>query len=100
MAALQAKDGSMKRYLIERDIPGVGNLSAEQLKGGAAKSNTVLAKIVPNIQWLMTTVAADKTFCIYFAESEGVVFEHAKLGGFPVTRVTEVTTVISPITAY
>src|SRR5215475_5705647 len=96
----QAKDGSMKRYLIERDIPGVGNLSAEQLKGVAAKSNSVLAKLAPNIQWLESYVAADKTFCIYLAESEALVFEHAKLGGFPVTKVTEVPTVISPITAY
>ena len=93
--ALQAKDESMKRYLIERDIPGVGNL-----KGVAAKSNSVLAKLAPNIQWLESYVAADKTFCIYLAESEALVFEHAKLGGFPVTKVTEVPTVISPITAY
>jgi hypothetical protein len=90
----------MKRYLIERDIPGVGNLSAEQLKGVAAKSNSVLARLAPSIQWLESYVAADKTFCIYLAESEALVFEHAKLGGFPVTKVTEVPTVISPITAY
>ena len=73
----------MKRFLIERDISGVGNLSAEQLKGVAAKSNSVLAKLAPNVQWLESYVAANRTFCIYLAESEALVFEHAKLGGFP-----------------
>ena len=76
----------MKRYLIERDISGIGNLSTEQLKGVAAKSNGVLAKLAPNIQWLESYVAADRTFCIYLAESEALVFEHAKLGGFPVNE--------------
>ena len=96
----QAKDETMKRYLIERDIPGVGNLSAGQLKGVAAKSNGVLARLAPKVQWLESFVAADKTFCVYLAESEALVFEHAELGGFPVTKVTEVPTVISPMTAY
>jgi hypothetical protein len=97
---LRAKDKTMKRFLIERDIPGAGNLSAEQLKGVAAKSNSVLARLAPKIQWLESYVAADKTFCIYLAENEALIFEHAKLGGFPVTKVTEVATVISPMTAY
>ena len=66
----------MKRFLIERDIPGVGNLSAEQLKGVAAKSNSVLARLAPKIQWL-ESVAADKTFCIYLVENEALVFEHS-----------------------
>jgi hypothetical protein len=100
LTGLQAKDETMKRYLIERDIPGVGNLSAELLKGVAAKSNGVLARLAPKIQWLESFVAANKTFCVYLAESEALVFEHAKLGGFSVTKVTEVPTVISPMTAY
>ena len=100
MTGLQAKDETMKRYLIERDIPGVGNLSAELLKGVAVKSNGVLARLAPKIQWLESFVAANKTFCVYLAESEALVFEHAKLGGFSVTKVTEVPTVISPMTAY
>ncbi len=76
----------MKRYLIERDIPGVGNLSAGQLKGVAAKSNGVLARLAPKVQWLESFVAADKTFCVYLSESEALVLEHAELGGFPVTK--------------
>ena len=90
----------MKRFLIERDISGVGNLSVEQLKGVAAKSNSVLAKLAPNIQWLESYVAADKTFCIYLAESEDRVREHSRLAGFPITRVNETITVIDPLTAY
>ena len=70
----------MKRFLIERDISGVGNLSAEQLKGVAAKSNSVLAKLAPNVQWLESYVAANKTFCIYLAESEGARLRACQAG--------------------
>jgi hypothetical protein len=90
----------MKRYLIERDIPGIGGLARSQLKGIAAKSNAVLATLSGRVQWVHSYVAADKTFCIYLAESEALVFEHAKLGGFPISKVTEVPGVISPMTAY
>ena len=90
----------MKRYVIERDIPKVGSLSREEYRGLAATSNAALAKLAGKVQWLRSHIAADKTFCIYLAESEALVFENAKLGGFPVTKVTEVPTVISPMTAY
>jgi hypothetical protein len=90
----------MKRYVIERDIPGVGSLGRAKLKGVAAKSNDILARLGGKVQWIESFVAGDKTFCIYLAENEDLVFEHARLGGFPVTRLTEVPTVISPMTAH
>lgn len=82
----------MKRYLIERDIPNVGRLTPAQLKELAATSNNTLAK--------QSFIAADRTFCIYLAESEALVREHSRLAGFPITSVTEVPTVIGPMTAY
>jgi hypothetical protein len=90
----------MKKYVIERDIPGVGALNAEQLKGAAAASNAALAKLGPaKVQWLESFVAADKTFCLYLAESEDAIREHAALSGFPANTITEVSGVISPATA-
>ncbi len=89
----------MKKYVIERDIPGVGGLSAEQLKGAAATSNAALAQLGPRVQWVESFVTGDKTFCIYLAEDEAVIHEHARLSGFPATRITEVAGVISPGTA-
>jgi hypothetical protein len=90
----------MKRYLIERDIPGIGSLTRAQLKSVAAKSNDVLTKLAGKVQWVESFVGADKTFCVYLAENEDLVFEHARIGGFPVTRLNEVPTVISPMTAF
>ena len=89
----------MKKYVIERDIPGVGGLSAEQLKGAAATSNAALAQLGPRVQWVESFVTGDKTFCIYLAEDEAVIHEHARLSGFPATRITEVAGVINPGTA-
>ena len=89
----------MKRYVIERNIPGVGKLNCEQLKGAAATSNDALAKL-PKVQWEHSYVVEDKTFCIYLAESEPLVREHSRIAGFPVTKVTEVPVVIGPMTAY
>lgn len=89
----------MKKYLIERDIPGVGGLSGEDLKGAAATSNTALCQLGPRVQWLESFVTRDKTFCVYLAEDEAVIQEHAKLSGFPATRITEITGVIDPATA-
>ena len=88
----------MKRYVIERDLPGVGKLTSEQLKGAAQTSNAALAKL-PEVQWVQSYVVDNKTFCIYLAESETAVQEHAKLSGFPATKVTEVRAVIDPMTA-
>jgi hypothetical protein len=89
----------MKRYLIEREIAGVGHLNGEQLKGAAATSNAALAKLSGKAQWVQSYVVDDKTYCIYLADSESAVREHAKLSGFPASRVTEVRGVIDPMTA-
>ena len=89
----------MKRYVIERSIPGVGTLDRQQLKEAAATSNAALAKLSGRAQWVQSFVVDDKTFCIYLAESEAAVQEHAKLSGFPATKVTEVKAVIDPMTA-
>jgi len=89
----------MKRYVIERDLPGVGCMNREQLKGAAATSNGALAKLSGRVQWVESFVADDKTFCIYLADSEALVHEHARLSGFPANKVTEVRSVIDPTTA-
>jgi hypothetical protein len=90
---------SLRRFIIERDIPEVGSLEREQLKGAAAKSNEVLARLAPDIQWVESYVAADKTFCVYLARDEAVIRKHADLSGFPATKITEVRKTIDPTTA-
>ena len=89
----------MKRYVIERDLPGVGSLNREQLKGAAATSNGALDKLAGKVQWVHSYVVDDKTFCIYLAENESAVKEHARLSGFPATKVSEVRGIIDPMTA-
>jgi hypothetical protein len=89
----------MKRYVIEREIPGVGGLDDEGLKKAAATSNAALAKLSGKAQWVQSFVVEDKTFCIYLADGEASVQEHARLSGFPASRVTEVRGVIDPMTA-
>lgn len=89
----------MKTYIIEREIPGAGKLTAAQLKGVSQTSCAVLKEMGPRIQWVHSYVTGDKIFCIYKAESEELVREHAKKGGFPANIITEVATVISPATA-
>jgi len=89
----------MKRYLIERDIAGVGTLNPGQLKDAAATSNAALASLAGKVQWVQSFVADDKTFCIYLAEDEASVHEHARVSGFPASRVTELRGVIDPMTA-
>ena len=89
----------MKRYVIEREIPGVNKLDAKGLKQAAATSNDALAKLAGKAQWVESYVVDDKTFCVYLAEDEGAVREHAKLSGFPATKVTEVRGIIDPMTA-
>lgn len=88
----------MKQYVIERNIPGVGNLNGEQRQHVAATSNDALSKLGGKVQWLQSYVVEDKTFCIYLAENEGLVQEHARLSGFPANTVTEVRSVITPMT--
>ena len=89
----------MKRYVIERDLPGVGGMNRAQFKDVAATSNTALAKLAGKAQWEYSYIVDNKSFCIYLAEDEAAVKEHAKLSGFPATKVTEVRTVIDPMTA-
>jgi hypothetical protein len=89
----------MKRFVIERQIQGVGDLNAQQLKDAAATSNAALAKLAGRAQWVQSYVVDDKTYCIYLADSEEAVQEHARLSGFPANRVTEVRSVIDPMTA-
>jgi hypothetical protein len=89
----------MKKYLIERDIPRVGTLEREQLRAAAAKSNYVLRQLGPDIQWLESFVAADKMFCVYLAEDEALIHQHAQVSGFPATTVTEISKIFDPTTA-
>jgi hypothetical protein len=98
-ASTTTKTTTMKTYLIERDIPGAGNLTPEQLKAIAQKSNGVLKEMGPDIQWIQSYVTGDKIFCVYKAENEELIKEHAKKGGFPANKITEIGTVISPATA-
>jgi hypothetical protein len=90
----------LKRYLIERDIPGVGGMSILELCGAARASNRAIEQIGTSaIQWQHSYVAGDKTFCIYLATSEEVIRRHAELSGIPVTRVIEIPQIIDPLTA-
>ena len=89
----------MKRFVIERDIPSVGAMSGSELCQAAAKSNSALAELRGRAQWVHSYVAANKTFCVYLAESERDVHEHARLSGFPATKVTEIVGIIDPMTA-
>jgi hypothetical protein len=89
---------ALKRYVIEREIPSIGASSQQDLSGAAATSNSALAKLAPPVQWEHSYVAGDKTFCIYLAEDEEAIREHAKISGFPATVITEVKAVIDPTT--
>ena len=89
----------MKKFVIERDIPGVGGFSPAELAAAAATSNAALAKLGPRVQWLESFVVADKTFCIYLADDEAAIQEHAQLSGFPANRISEVKGKIDPSTA-
>ena len=89
----------LKRFMIERDIPGIGKFSLTELCGAARASNQALDNIGPSIQWQHTYVAGDKTFCVYLAESEEEIQKHSELSGIPVHRITEVSQIIDPLTA-
>ena len=88
----------MKRYIIERDIPDIGSADRDALRAAATKSNSVLAELAPNIQWIESYVADQKTFCVYMADNEEVIHEHARRSGFPATKVTEIGKLIDPTT--
>ena len=89
----------MPKYVIEREIPGVGKLSAQQLQAISQTSCSVLNKLGPQIQWLESYVTDDKIYCVYIAPNAGLVREHARQGGFPANRVSEVKMIIDPTTA-
>lgn len=89
----------MKRYMIERDIPGIGEFSLTELCGAARASNQALTSIGPSIQWQHSYVAGNKTFCVYLAESEDEIRKHAELSGIPYSNITEVPQIIDPLTA-
>ena len=89
---------TLTKFIIERDIPAVGSFEREQLRGAAAQSNKVLRELGPDIQWVESYVAADKTFCVYLAKDEGVIRKHAEISGFPATKITEVKKMIDPTT--
>ena len=91
---------TLRKFIIERDIPKVGSFEREQLRGAAAKSNEVLAQLGSDIQWIEKSyVAADKTFCVYLAKDEAVIRKHAEISGFPATKITEIRKMIDPTTA-
>ncbi|MBL7971449.1 MAG: DUF4242 domain-containing protein [Prolixibacteraceae bacterium] len=89
----------MPKYVIEREIPGAGKLTAEELKGISEASCNVLRKMGSEIQWIHSYVAEDKIYCVYVAPNEEMIREHAKLGGFPANSVSRVSTIIDPVSA-
>lgn len=89
----------MRRYVIEREIPKVGSFTPNQLCDAARTSNAALTKLSPDIQWIHSYVAADKTFCIYLAKDEAAIKRHAEVSGFPANRITEVKTMFDPTAA-
>ena len=89
----------MPKFLIEREIPGAGDLTAEELQGISQKSCGVLREMGPQIQWVESYVTDDKVYCVYIAPDEEAVREHAAQGGFPANRVSRIKTTIDPTTA-
>src|ERR1044072_3935954 len=89
----------MRKYIIERDIPKVGTFEREQLREAAKTSNAALAKLGPDIQWVESFVADNKTFCVYLAKDEAIIRKHAEIRGFPAPKVTEVKKMIDTTTA-
>jgi hypothetical protein len=89
----------MLKFIIEREIPEVGSLEQAQLEAAAAKSNEALAQLAPDIQWVESYVADDKTFCVYLAKNEELIRRHAELSGFPASKITRVNRTIDPTTA-
>jgi hypothetical protein len=89
----------MPKYLIERDIPGAGKLTPQELQGVAQKSCGVLQRLGPQIQWVHSYVTGDKVYCVYVAPNEEMVRKHAAEGGFPANRISEIVGTIDPTTA-
>lgn len=89
---------ALRKFVIERDIPKVGTLERDQLRGAAAKSNEALRSLGPDIQWVESYVAENKTFCVYLARDEAIIRKHAEVSGFPASKITEVRKMIDPTT--
>jgi hypothetical protein len=89
----------MPKYVIEREIPGAGKLTPEELQGVSQKSCSVLRELGPQIQWVQSYVTGDKVYCVYNAPSEELIRKHAQQGGFPANRISEVKSIIDPTTA-
>jgi Protein of unknown function (DUF4242) len=89
----------MPKFVIERDIPGAGNLSTAELQAISQTSCGVLQKMGPQIQWVQSYVTGDKVYCVYIAPNEEMIREHARLGGFPANRISEIESIIDPTTA-
>lgn len=89
----------MHRYVIERDLPGVGSLAAEQIRATAQASNEALAELGAAVQWVRSHVTDDRIYCEYLAESEEVVREHARRAGLPATKISVVKRVVDPMSA-
>jgi len=89
----------VRRFIIERDLPAVGSFEREELRAAAAKSNEALSQLAPDVQWIESYVADDKTFCVYLATDEAMIRKHAELSGFPANRITEIRRSIDPTTA-
>ena len=89
----------MKRYMIEREVPGIGGLPPCEMSAAAARSNAALAQLDGRAEWVHSYVTADKTFCVYLAKDESAIYEHARLSGFPATKITEISGIIDPSTA-
>jgi hypothetical protein len=88
----------LKKYLIERNVPGVGSAQAEEYEKMTGTSNDVLKNLGPDIQWKESFVTDDKIYCVYLATDENIIREHAKLGGFPADKISEIKTVLDPTT--
>ena len=89
----------MPKYVIEREIPGAGSMSPQELQAVSQKSCSVLQNLGPKIQWLQSYVTPDKIYCVYIAPNEEMIREHASQGGFPANRISEIKTIIDPTTA-
>ena len=88
----------MKKFIIERELPAIGSAERQALREAAQKSNATLKELGPDIQWVESYVADNKTFCVYLAKDEAIIRKHAEISGFPATKITEVRKMIDPTT--
>jgi hypothetical protein len=93
-----SKENGVPKYMIERGLPGAGNLTPEELHDISQKSNKVIGDLGPDIRWLQSFVTDDKIYCVYVAPDKDILFEHARCGGFPADTITQVGTIIDPST--